>query len=67
MSDAVEKLDQPVITQQQAALAIMNYFLANAEVGNHAANDELIVELGRWRRDTRPLNSADTSGPRRKN
>lgn len=48
MSDSVEKLDQP-ITQQQAAQAIVNYFLTNAEAGNHEANDELIAELARRR------------------
>lgn len=50
MSDAVERPDQPVITKQQAARAIMNYFLANAEAGNHAANDQLIAELARRRK-----------------
>lgn len=49
MSDPVEDPDQPVITRQQAAQAIMSYFLANAEAGNHAANDELIAELARRR------------------
>lgn len=52
MSDAVEKLDQPVLTRQQAAQAIMNCFLVNAEAGNHAANDELIAELARRQRAT---------------
>lgn len=47
MSDARENLDRPVITRQLAAHVIVDYFLANAEAGNHAANDELIVELAR--------------------
>ncbi len=42
--------DQQVTTQQLAAHAIMNYFLANAEAGNHAANDELIAQLARHQR-----------------
>jgi len=31
--------------KQLAAHAITSYFLANADAGNHAANDELIAEL----------------------
>lgn len=45
MSDAVEHPDRPALTRQLAAQAIVDYFLANAETGNHAANDELIAAL----------------------
>lgn len=61
MSDAVERLDQPAVTRQQAAQAIMNYFLANAEAGNHAANDELIAELARHQRERRSASGNDAT------
>lgn len=54
MSDTAENLDLPAtINQPQAAHAIMNYFLANADAGNHAANDELIAEMARYQRKQR--------------
>ncbi len=54
MSDLVEHFDRPLIPRQLAAQAIMNYFLANAEAGSHAANDELIAELARRQRKGGP-------------
>lgn len=53
MSDTVEAPNQPVITRQQAAQAMVSYFLANADAGDHAANDELIAELAHRQRQAR--------------
>ncbi|MGH3977650.1 MAG: hypothetical protein ACRDRZ_01410 [Pseudonocardiaceae bacterium] len=39
-----------VVNASRAAAVLANYFLSNTETGNHAANDELIAELGRYRR-----------------
>jgi len=52
VSDPRDNSDQLVI-RELAAQAIMSYFLLNAEVGNHAANDELIAELARRQREDR--------------
>ncbi len=46
----IEKVAAPGATKQQAAEAIVNYFLTNADTGNHTANDELIAELARRQR-----------------
>jgi hypothetical protein len=35
----------PVINAADAASALCEYFLANAERGDHAANDHLVAEL----------------------
>ena len=43
------------ITREQAAQAIVNYFLTNAESGDHAANDELIAEMARRRQTAAAL------------
>ncbi|HET9254673.1 MAG TPA: hypothetical protein VFO16_05665 [Pseudonocardiaceae bacterium] len=56
MSDTVPSPDQPVISRRLAAEAIVNYFLANADAGNHAANDELVAELARRQREARQHN-----------
>lgn len=45
----MDNQDRPMLTRELAAYAITSYFLANAEAGNHAANDELIAELARRR------------------
>jgi predicted signal transduction protein with EAL and GGDEF domain len=50
MSGTVENTGRPVLTRQLAAQAIVDYFLANADAGNHAVNDELVVELARRHR-----------------
>lgn len=42
-----------ITNHQDAARALVNYFLANADAGNNAANDELIVELLRHQRRLR--------------
>lgn len=54
LNDIVENPNRLVISRQLAAQAIMNYFLANAEAGSHAANDELIAELARRQRKGGP-------------
>jgi predicted transcriptional regulator len=56
VSDTVPNPDRPVISRRLAAQAIMNYFLANADAGNHAANDELVAELARRQREARQHN-----------
>lgn len=37
--------DSPVISAQDAATALRELFLTNADQGNHAANDDLVAEL----------------------
>jgi len=37
--------DPPVISADAAARALREYFLANADRGDDAANDELIAEM----------------------
>lgn len=53
MSEVVEDPGQLVISRQLAAQTIVNYFMANADAGNHAANDELITELASHQREQR--------------
>jgi predicted transcriptional regulator len=53
VSDTTPDPDRPVISRKLAAQAIVNYFLANADAGNHAANDELIAELARRQHQAR--------------
>ncbi|WP_156756779.1 hypothetical protein [Actinokineospora pegani] len=45
---AVDPADGPTITSRQdAAQALVRYFLANADANNHEANDDLVQELRR--------------------
>ncbi|WP_424187499.1 hypothetical protein ACOBQX_06765 [Actinokineospora sp. G85] len=45
---AVDPADSPTITtRQDAAAALVRYFLANADANNHDANDDLVQELRR--------------------
>ncbi len=37
--------DPPLISADAAARALQEYFLANAERGDNAANDELVAEM----------------------
>ncbi|MGH3814030.1 MAG: hypothetical protein ACRDUV_16525 [Pseudonocardiaceae bacterium] len=39
--------DSPLISGDAAARALQDYFLANADRGDNAANDELVAELAR--------------------
>lgn len=42
--------DRVIRTPEQLAAALTEQFLVNADSGNHASNDELIVQLREWRR-----------------
>jgi hypothetical protein len=48
-----------ITNQQDAARALANCFLANADAGRNAANDELIAELLRHQRLLRERQKAD--------
>ncbi len=37
--------DPPLISTDAAAQALQEHFLANADRGDHAANDDLVAEL----------------------
>jgi hypothetical protein len=37
--------DPPLISADAAARALQEYFLANADRGDHVANDELVAEI----------------------
>ena len=51
----VESVEDPVILDRQdAAQALLRYFLANADANDHDANDELVQEFRR--RARRPRN-----------
>ncbi len=39
--------DPPLISADAAASALQEYFLANADRGDNAANDELVAEMMR--------------------
>ena len=45
--------DPPLISADAAAQALQEYFLANADRGNDAANDELVAEMLRRMRALR--------------
>jgi hypothetical protein len=46
-------LGPPVISADAAAWALQEYFLANADRGDNAANDELVAEMPRRMRALR--------------
>lgn len=49
-----ERADERVIrTPQDVAAALAEQFVANAEAGEHEANDEMVRQLGEWRRKNR--------------
>ncbi len=43
--NAASEPDPPVLTAQAAATALCEYFLANADRDDNAANDDLVAEL----------------------
>ena len=45
--------DPPLISADAAARALQEYFLANADRGDNAANDELVAEIMRRIRASR--------------
>ncbi|OLR92138.1 hypothetical protein [Actinokineospora bangkokensis] len=52
----LEHPDDPVIADRQdAARALLRYFLANADANDHVANDELVEEFRRRARSGRTL------------
>ncbi|EWC60210.1 hypothetical protein UO65_4494 [Actinokineospora spheciospongiae] len=52
----VESTQDPVILDRQdAARALLGYFLANADANDHDANDHLVEEFRRRARDARNL------------
>ncbi|MCG8919708.1 hypothetical protein L6E12_28430 [Actinokineospora sp. PR83] len=52
----VESTQDPVILDRQdAARALLEYFLANADANDHDANDNLVEEFRRRARDARNL------------
>ena len=55
--------DPPVISADDAAQVLCDYFLANAERGDNAANDEFVAELA-LRMRTRQARSDGESFPR---
>jgi hypothetical protein len=53
----------PVISQADAAHALCEYFLANVDRGDNAANDDLVAELvGRIRARQQSLNGGVVDG-----
>lgn len=55
--------ERVIRTSQDLATALAEQFLTNADAGNHDVNDELITQLGEWKRTHRW--NADDDLPRR--
>jgi hypothetical protein len=49
----IQPKSRAMTTQAELAAALTETFLGNADVGDHAANDQLIAALGAWQRQRR--------------
>ena len=45
--------DRVIRTPADVAAALAEQFVANAEAGEHEANDEIVRQLGEWKRGNR--------------
>lgn len=43
--------ERVIRTRSDMAAAMAEYFLGNADAGDHARNDDFVAALGSWRRE----------------